>query len=173
MRNVLFMYKTDSKHQSLFASRVQSKRSESQASQTEVAGSLQPININNSAGFFRPYLLLCFFAAEHRLHQPVQQLCSRSASVLARCWALLVAREGGLLSCISRHKGMWGKLPRAEWANHISHRRLWGLDKNYYCYPQVACSQVLSIVSHRCHWYPWVSYLFFDVTGGKKVPRCK
>lgn len=116
----------------------------------KVKGGLQPINANNSTGFFCSYMMLCFFAVEHWLHEPVQQLCSCSTSVLARCWAFLVTREGGLLPCISGHERMWGKLPGAERANRVSHRRLWRLDKNYYCYPQVACSQVLYIVNQWC-----------------------
>lgn len=108
--------------------------------------------------------MLWFFAAEHWLHQPVQQLCPCSASVLTRCWALLVTCEGRLLPCLSGHKGMWGKFPGTEWANRVSHGRLWGLDKNYYCYPQVTCSQVLYIVNQWCQWYMWNSCLFFDTT---------
>lgn len=133
----------------------------------KVKGGLQPINTNNSAAFFSTYLMLCFFAAEHWLHQPVQQLCSRPAPVLAWRWALLVTGEGGLLPCISGHERMWGKLPGAERADRVSYRRLWGLDKNYYCYPQVACSQVLYIVNQWCQWYLWISCLFFDATLGK------
>lgn len=104
---------------------------------------LQAVNTSNSSGFFSSYWILCFFAAQHWLHQPVQQLCSCSASVLARRWALLVPCEGRLLPCFARHERMWGKLPGAERADCVSHGRLWGLDKNYYCYPQVSCSQVL------------------------------
>lgn len=133
----------------------------------KVKGGLQTINNSNSTVFFSSCLMLCFFAAEHRLHQPVQQLCSRPAPVLARRWALLVAREGGLLPGISGHQRMRGKLPGAERADRVPHGRLWGLDKNYYCYPQVACSQVLCIVNQWCQWYPWISCLFFDATLGK------
>lgn len=133
----------------------------------KVKGGLQPINTNSSAAFFSTYLMLCFFAAEHWLHQPIQQLCSRPAPVLAWRWALLVTGEGGLLPCISGHERMWGKLPGAERADRVSHRRLWGLDKNYYCYPQVACSQVLYIVNQWCQWYLGISCLFFDATLGK------
>lgn len=148
-------FHADSKHQSLPAGIGASAQS---VKAQKVQGGLQPINPNNSAGFLVSFLTLCFFLAEHRLHQPVQQLCPRPAAVLPRCWALLVASEGGLLPHVPGHQGLRGQLPRAQRALRLPHGGLRGLDQSYNCHPQVAGSQVQCIVNQPCQWDPWIRW---------------
>lgn len=139
-----FYWQMSSKYDTLQAP-VTASRAKSECKKFE--GGLQPINTNNSTRLFISFLTLCFFAAEHWLHQPVQQLCPRAAAVLPRCWALLVTGEGRLLPRVPGHQGLRGQLPGAQRALRLPHRGLWGLDQSYYCHPQVACSQVWCTVN--------------------------